>query len=400
MEIEEQVKEFIEGFEEKLKTERTTNEELTDKKIDSLKEELKKDTDQLIKDIRKNNISLHGVEETEEYGKFSFAKAAYAITNNAWDEAGYEKEVMDETRKKAIDGNTGGQGGFLIPTELMNDKIIMPALARSVMKKLGVTFWNGLTADVDIPEASSRPTLVFTPEGKEQAAQNITFANKQLRPKEGGMLTQISNKLLLQAPAEKIVRELMMEGIANGTDKVSIDGTGTTSEPLGILNTAGTLTKDISNVRMKIDDVAEMISKIEEEDFLQNGGGGFLSRPVVKSGLKREQVAQFSGDLEGMPILNPWMSDQALSDILGLTISSTTNIGFSDAPTNTRCQAVVGDWPDMIIGTWGGARLKSSDQAGTAFASNQTWLVIFVDMDIVVRHPKAFNIASNIKTDF
>jgi len=145
----------------------------------------------------------------------------------------------------------------------------MPALANTVMKALGTTFWNGLTADIDIPEAKSRPTLVFTPEGKEQAAQNITFGNKQLRPKEGGMLTQISNKLLMQAPAEGIVRKLMMEGISNGTDKVSIDGKGTSSEPRGILNVADVL---VIEVLYGLYDIGEVVEAYNDEE-----GGAVLS---------------------------------------------------------------------------------------------------------------------------
>ena len=246
-EIEVKVEEFLNSFDEKMKTERKTNESLTDTKIDAMKVELKKELDGIVEMVRKNNVSLPGVDEEKQ--EFSFAKAAMGVINKEWGDAGFEQEVMKEARKKSIDTNTGGQGGFLIPIEVAQQTIIKPAIANTVLKDLGVTMWNGLTADLDIPEATSRPSLVWGADGQAQVAQDVAFGLKKLRPKEGGMLCKVSNKLLLQTGgvAETIVRDLMMEGVTNGIDNIGINGKGDDSEPLGILNVEGTNTKNISS---------------------------------------------------------------------------------------------------------------------------------------------------------
>lgn len=387
---------FLKTFEDKLVEERKTNEDLTDKKIDAHKADVKKEIDDLLAAYRKNNVEL-GLDK-KDADKFSFAKAAFGVINNNWENAGYEQEVFKETGKKAVDTNTGGQGGYLIPIELAQEKLIKPAIANTVLKAAGTTFWTGLTADLDIPRATSRPTLSWTADGQALTAQDISFGMEKLRPKEGGMLVKVSNRLLMQSPqvAEQIVRDLMMEGITIGLDNIGLNGTGSDSQPKGILNYTFTNTKAIGDARLTIDDVAAMGATIEEQNFLKTGGGTLITRPIVKSGLKREQVAMFSGDTGGMPILNPWMSDRVLEDTLGMKILTTTNIAVATAQT----KAILGEFKHFAMGVWGGMRLKSSDVAGTAFATNQTWLVAFVDVDSVMMQEKAFNLASGIETDF
>jgi HK97 family phage major capsid protein len=403
--LEQKVESFIDSFEEKLKNERTTNSTLTDTKIEALKSEVKKQMDDYLAAARKNNVSLPGTEKgTKEFDQFNFAKAAYAIINDDFSQAGFEKEVFDQTKKKAVDTNTGSQGGFLIPTELANDRLIMPALAQTVLNDLGITRWNGLTDDLAIPEATSRPTLVFGADGQAQAAQNVSFKLNYMRPRHGGMLCQVSNKLLKQAAvAGQIVESLMQEGISDGVDKVGIIGTGTDYEPLGIFNTPGLNTAiaiGAAGGRLKVDKVASMISDVEVQNYLKTGNGGLLCHPRVKAGLKRERVAQFSGDTSGEPLINPLMTDAILESTVGLKVRSTTNVpsNIVKSSSSTLSKAVVGEWAKFALGTWGGATLKRSDVAGTAFATDQTWLVIFVDLDFLCLTPLAFSLLADCET--
>ena len=404
----ENLKESLEGFvktyeaEQKALRDDITKEqgktkEDFDKQLNDTVEELKKSINDQIDAIKKNNASIEGLDDDKDKDRFSYAKTFLAMGTGEWKNASFEQDILRQTREKAIDTNSGASGGFLIPVELMLQDIIMPAIAATTMKRLGARFMEGLTGDVDIPEATSRPVLNWGPDGAAATAQNITFALQPLRPKEGNMLVKMSNKLLMQtAVAETFVRQLMQEGITLGIDEKAITGSGSDSEPLGILNVSGTNTTDISSARMTIDDVAGMTEDVEEQNFLKQGGGALLTRPKVKGGLRRERVAQYSGDTGGMPIVVPIMSDQALKDLTGVDIVTSTNVTEASNLTS----AVLGEWVNFLIGLWGGARLKTSDQAGDSFVSNQTWIVAFVDMDSRATHPLAFDIASNVKTNF
>jgi HK97 family phage major capsid protein len=403
-EYEERLTEFIGTWKEKqlamkeeIATENKQSVEEVQNRITEIEAALKAEINDRIMKIRVNNISLPGLDDDKDKDRFSFSKAAFAVGQKDFKNASFEEDIFRQTREKAVDSNTGTSGGYLIPVELAMDKIIMPAIANTVMRGLGADFMEGLTSDIDIPEASSRPILNWGPEGAEATAQNITFALQPLRPKEGNMLVKVSNKLLMQqGVAEAKVRMLMQEGATDGIDKITIQGGGTDSEPLGIENASGTNTTAIGSARMTIDQVATMIEDVQEQNYLKRGDAGLLTRPKVLGGLRRQLVKQYSADTAGMPIVVPIMSDQALKDLTGANIWTTTNVSESSNLT----KAIIGEWSYFTIGIWGGMRLKASDVAGASFASNQTWFVMFVDVDSRVTQPLAFNIGSNVSTNF
>src|SRR5688572_118395 len=89
----------------------------TDQRIDAVEQYLTERKGQGL------GVSLPGVNAGKE--KFSFAKAIAGISHqamgqNAWVKigAGFEKEVLDQATKKALDTGTGGAGGgWVVPVE-------------------------------------------------------------------------------------------------------------------------------------------------------------------------------------------------------------------------------------------------------------------------------------------
>lgn len=403
--LEEKVTKFLDTYEENLKQLKTDNASVTDEKLVAMKTEMTEKMEDYIKQVRVNNVSVPGSADETYHGKgFDFGKFANAVVTGDWGKAEFENEVCNEARKKAVDTNSGNQGGFLIPTELAHDKLIKPAIAQSVMNKLGIQTYNGLTDDLEIPEAENRPILTFGSDGVQATENNVTFGKKLLTPKTGNMLVKLSNKLLKQASvAGGIVETLMREGIQIGMDNIAINGTGSNGQPLGILNNTGfnvAQALGTNGGRLTVDRVASMIADVEDQDFLLGGKPGILLHPRAKSGLKRERVAQFSGDTSGQPLINPLMTDAVIMETLGANLASTTNIAknIAKGSSSTLSKALVGDFSRFAWANWGGISFKSSDVAGTAFASNQTWLVAFVDMDCLLLQPKAFSLISDAET--
>ena len=59
-------------------------------------------------------VMLPGLEDEKQ--SFSFFKAIWAIKTQNWDDAGFEKEVFDNTRKRALGGlGTGAAGAYIVP---------------------------------------------------------------------------------------------------------------------------------------------------------------------------------------------------------------------------------------------------------------------------------------------
>jgi len=399
--LETKLTEFTETVTEQLKAQKENSEnavkdskKLTDEKIvEMIKDVEKKNTD-LLEAVKRNNVSLDV--PGNEKKNFNLGRYIKGGLLDNWDGAGFEKECYDATKDQ--DTNSGGAGGFLIATDFGIDKIIKPAQEAMVMSKLGVTQWNGLTGDLEIPKELNEPVLTWGSDGDEAALQNLTFGLTRMSPRHGSMIVKVSNNLWHQSAGviNDLVSEKMIRGSRLGMDKVAINGINSDSQPLGILNAPGTNTYDVSNARMDTVDVAAMREDIEESNYLQEGGAGFLCRPKVVGGFRRERIAQFSGQTLGMPIINPLMDMTQLEALTGTKFGMTTSV----LKPADLTKAVIGQWDQFVIATWGGIRVKRSVEAGDSFAKDQTWFAIFVDIDTLVKQALAFNIASNISTDF
>jgi len=388
---------FVTSTEQRLVTIEGKTESEAKKAVEPLSAELK----ELSSRIKERNVSLPGVEDEKE--KFSFAKATIAINTKDWTGADFEKKVFEDARKRStVNGLTGAQGGYLVPIEIAKE-IIGPAMANTVLDKLGITKYDGLSGDLPFPESTDRPTLTWIREGGAATASAVAFGERIMRPKTGSMLLKLSGKLMQQTSgvAEKIVREKMLEGVKLGMDRVGLYGLGNTKEPLGLFNASAIDSDEINanGARLTVDRIAQAMADIEDADY---AASGLILHPRVKSGLKRERVAQFSGDTEGQPLVNPLMSDKVLADLLGLVFAATTQITKADThgTSGASCaKTIVGNFAEFVMATWGGLQLKSSDQAGTAFETNELWLALFVDLDTMVKQAGAFKILTGCQTD-
>lgn len=380
-----------------------------DTKIAEVEKTLRKELQDYRDEVKRLNVGVPGLEEEErkrrEKGtQFSLAKACSAIAKShrkdldAWKDAGHELEVFQAAHQRAtVSGLTGGQGGYLIPVEIARE-LIKPAIADIVMRDLGITVYEDLVGDLPFPEITSRPTLSWVKEASGPTAQGVTFGERFMRPKTGSMLIQLSQKLLMQTSgvAEQYVREMMNEGIALGLDDMMINGAGSDKVPMGILNNPdipSSTALGTNGARFRFDHGARMTADVRVQNFLKlPGSGGLLTHPRVVSGMKRERVAQFSGDTAGMPLINPLMTDAVLESNLGLKIRSTTAVAANrtKGTSSTCAAAVVGEFKQFVLGMWGGLALRASDQAGTAFQNRELWIIAFVDADTHVKQPNAF----------
>jgi len=64
----------------------------------------------------------------------------------------------------------------------------------------------------------------------------------------------------------------------------------------------------------------------------------------------------------------------------------------------TNCSELYfGNWAEVLIGQWLGFEILASNEAGTAFASDQTWVRIISQVDIALRHAQSMCLCSDAK---
>jgi len=354
-----------------------------------------------IKQKHSKLIDLPGVDEGKE--QFSFLKAFYGIATNDWDKSGFEKEVFDQTRKRALETGTGSAGGYIVPSQYIAE-IIEILRAKSVVIGMGATVLDGLVGSpVEIPRQDGGATAYWVGENADITESQQAFGQLNLTPKQVAAMVKMSNRFMnLSNPSgEAMVRRDLAQVIALAIDLAALRGSGSANQPMGIANTPGINTVAIGANGGLFDwDVAsDMEGKLEDENAL-DGRIGYIMHGKVKRKLKRIRIAQYSAQTDGEYIFNPIMSDAALAEQLGYPLSATSQI-----PTNLAkgggtnlSEVYLGNWQELIIGQWGGLEFMASSETSDAFQKVQTWIRVIQEVDIALRHAKSFCLVNDAET--
>lgn len=337
-----------------------------------------------------------------EHSGFSFFKAIRAIQAGDWSEAGKEKEVFENTRRKALGTADDVAGGYLVPAQTMPD-IIEQLLADSVVIESGARVISDLQGSpVTFPKQTGGATVYWVGDNQAITPSDPTFGQVIMRPRKAAALVQLSNSLLNQSnpSAEAIIRQDLARGLSLAVDRAALRGSGSENEPLGIANTPGINTVTLGTgdgaVMSNLDLFEDMSYELAVDNALK-GKLGYVFHPAIKRLLRKLKITNFSGDTGSEPLLPAviWASmtgDNAILQAIGYPFLMTTQIPTDlVAGNSSNCTEVYfGNWEDLLIGMWGGMTILASNVAGTAFATDQTWIRVILNVDVAVRHEESF----------
>ena len=348
-------------------------------------------------------VSLPGVDEGKK--KFSWAKAFFAIGQKDWKDAGFEKEVFDETLKKAetMAMSPATSGGYLLPVQIAAEiiELLRPAMT---LEALGVRVLPNLKGQLQITKQTGGAVGYWVSEGKDSITKSdLTFGQINLHPKTCGALMIVTQQLLRNATpdVELMIKQDFAYCLAQKIFYAALLGSGASGEPIGILNTTGINTHAIGVNGGMWDYIAadKMAGELEDDNALR-GNLNYVMNPAVKRKLKQKTIAQFAGDLGGMPLMLP-MSDAKLAENLGYGVYSHTDIpkNLTKVGGTNLSYVFFGNWSELILGYWSGMILAASDSAGTdTFERNLMKIKATIDADIAVRHPQSFCVCSDAET--
>lgn len=248
----------------------------------------------------------------------------------------------------------------------------------SIVMSLGATIINAV-GDVNIPRKASGTTAYWFGGDDDDSIteSDFSFGEVQLRPKFVAALTKASYKMLLQTDgtnnaADSIIERDLMEVIAEAIDNAAINGTGSNSQPTGILNQANILTDIWSDSPAVFlwDDVLEMEKLMLDAKSLRGSIGMLSDTATFKS---TKSTVKSSGDGLG------FLSENGLMN--NYPYRATT---FMPADT-----VLMGNFQDLLIANFGGIALEKA-QPGADFAKATTSFRAIMPIDIAVRHPESF----------
>ncbi|RCS59723.1 phage major capsid protein [Parvibium lacunae] len=377
-----------------------------------------------------------------EKGQYSMIRAINAAIGNDWRQAGFEREVSIAIEKqsgrnasgqgfflpsdlpfaptkdhiRALGGlippglqsrapylvGTAAQGGNLVQTQLLSDSFIEVLRSVSVTGQLGARYLTGLVGNVDIPRQNSVTQTYWVGESGGLTEAEATFDKVSLRPKTVGGLSKVSRLMLLQAtPAiEMLIRQDMMAQLSLALDLASISGSGTSSQPTGIVNSAGvgSVIGGTNGANITFDHLIQLYSapKIANAPMASLGFAfntkvsGYLS--TIKSSTGQYLWSQDGGVSGAMPTTVKGYA-YAESNQLRYNLTKGTSSGICS-------ELVFGNWQELLIGEWGAMEIAVNPYGSVndTFANGDVVLRVLQTIDVGVRHAASFAVMSDALT--
>ena len=287
-------------------------------------------------------------------------------------DAGLEAEVTQELRKTqpgagaplivpgeifwyqlrgAHEVATASKGGELKFTEPAGFLESLRPL--SVTGSLGATMVSGLVGDFKYPDQATETTVEWRQEspGSDQAESAMTFGARTMTPKQVSVTTSLSRKLAVQSQplAEAILVREMGRAIMQELDRVAVNGSGASNQPLGIVNTSGI--GSVAGGANGAEPTYNHLVEIEREvaiDDADRGRTGWAVHPKIRAKLRKKAAIDGTTGVPAWPVDGRPLGNPGLA-------STTVPENLTKGTSTTICSAIIfGNFEDLIIGAWGG----------------------------------------------
>jgi HK97 family phage major capsid protein/HK97 family phage prohead protease len=342
------------------------------------------------KPLENNDIGLSD-KEVREFSMFRAIKAMADPGNRSLREAAaFEFEVSAAAGKRY--GVT--PQGIMVPDDVLanwgkrdlntsddNELVATNLLAGSFIDVLrnqmsvmqaGARMLPGLVGNVAIPKKATASTAAWiSSEGGTATESEPTFSTVSLAPKQLAAFTDMTRQMLQQStPAiEGIVRDDLAMAVAIALDKAGLEGSGSSGQPTGILNTVGV--NKPTAFAAAVPTYAEMVAleTAVAEDNALFGNLAYITDAATYGGLKTKSKDSGSGmfvlengEANGYRVIR---SQQATAG----------NVYF-------------GNFSDLLIGMWGGLDILVNPYALTTTGGLR--IEVFQTVDVAVRHAVSF----------
>lgn len=335
---------------------------------------------------------LDGVErEThDELAKFRSRKAQGVLI--PWDLAVPRSAVSRGVQMRATGTVDTTAGTGAIPTIL--GPMIDILRARMVTAGLGATFLPDMTGKFALPRQNQAGTAYWVAEGGAPTTSNQTIDQVAFDPKTVGAYTDYTRRLLEQSSvaAEGFVRGDLTAVVARGLESASLNGSGSSNQPKGILQYGGninTVAIGTNGGPLTWASVVDMESQVA----IDNADVGTLAYCVN---------AKTRGYLKSAPKIGTtfpqfiWETSAGATPLNGYG-AATTNLlpaNLTKGSGTALSAAIFGNWADLIIALWSGMDVMVDPF--TLSTSGGVRIVVLQDADINIRHPESFAICTDI----
>jgi HK97 family phage major capsid protein/HK97 family phage prohead protease len=339
-------------------------------------------------DVTSNDIGL----SDKEVKRFSFVRALNYLANqgdaSARRSAEFEIEVgkaaaqqyerssngivvPNEVLRRDMLAGIPSSGGNLVADELLSGSFIDLLRNRLALANAGVTVLTGMQGNFSIPRQNSASTAYWVGESGSPTESQPGVDQVNMTPKTVGAYVDYSRRLLLQSSidVEGMVRTDLTRVIALELDRVGMYGTGSSNQPLGLINTTG-----IGGQTITTYGTFEEYIGMETDVAVANADAGSL-RYIINAaarGALKSTPKSVSAVAAGFVYEN--------NEINGYPVIVSNQLSNNDA--------LFGDFSMLVMAMWSGLDLTVDPYAGATAGTVR--VIALQDVDFGVKQPGAF----------
>ena len=278
--------------------------------------------------------------------------------------------IPNEVLRRDLVVGTATAGGNLVAAEVLSGSFIDLLRNRMAMMQAGVTMLSGLQGNISLPRQTSAATAYWVGENASPTESQQAIDQVNMTPKTVGAFVDYSRRLLLQSSidVESMVRADLAKVIGLELDRAAIYGTGSTNQPLGLVNTTGIGTQTITTFGT----FAEYIG-METDVATANADAGsmrYIVNAAARGALKGTEKSTTS---TGMFVFEN-------NEINGYPAIVSNQLGTNDC--------LFGDFSQFVVGMWSGLDLTVDPYAGSTAGTVR--VIALQDVDFAVKQPGAF----------
>jgi HK97 family phage major capsid protein/HK97 family phage prohead protease len=368
--------------------------------------------------------------EKAKYSMLRALRAAIAEREggaNPWKEAGFEREVSNDIRKRSgrdsaglfiptnlqfamraadysfgtgagLSGTSGGSN--LVATNLLSGSFIELLRNKARVFGLGAQLLSGLIGNVDIPRQKAAGSVYWIGEGQTLTQTGAQFDKMSLTPKHIGALSVITRNMLQQSSpdVEMMARADLLATVALGIDLASLSGSGTSNVPLGISNQAGigSVIGGVNGAALTLDHLIDLETFVASNNA-DEGAMAYLTNAKAVGTLKKlkSTTGQYlwtnspMGQRSGTP-----------GEINGYTVARTNQArsNLTKGTGTNLSEVYFGDWSQVLVGEWGVIEILPNPYAAGIYEQGGIELRVLQTLDIGIRHAQSFAVMSDAIT--
>ncbi|GEM_PF-3313776 len=269
----------------------------------------------------------------------------------------------------------GSAGGFLVGDQRITARDLLRP--HSVVVSGGIEIVDNVSEGAAVPVGSTTTSIAWLASETDSASPS-TPAMLQIAaaPKIAVGLLQFSRRLLQQASIESFVRRELIKTAATAVDAAALGGSGTSGEPLGIVNVAGANAVDGSSFsHAKAVAMKGACANANAPDSEIT----FAAPPAVRELLELRELTSGSGQFV-------WKNDR---------VADRTATVSTSMPAATL---TAGAWSTATLLLYGrrGVQLDFNRFDSALFRAGILQCRVLVACDVLFPQPAAFSVASSI----